>query len=223
MEINSYGRQLSDVQIQAGVHRDLVGGLWDELGVLQFDYLVKRGLKRHHRLLDVGCGALRGGVHFVRYLDAGCYYGMDSNASLVKAGCLELKQAGIESKSPRLLVDDRFEVSRFSTRFDYALALSLFTHLPMNHIVRCLSKVANSLRADGRFFATIFEAPSRAYLESLTHSPGGIVTHYDNDPYHQSIDEMQWLAAASGMRLVESNEWGHPRGQKMLTFVPETA
>ena len=77
MEINGYGRQLTDAEIESRAHRELVGGLWEELGVLQFEFLVKRGLKPHHRLLDVGCGALRGGVHFVRYLDPGCYHGID--------------------------------------------------------------------------------------------------------------------------------------------------
>jgi hypothetical protein len=35
-------------------HRTAVGGLWDELGRLQFDYLVREGLQRNNSLLDVG-------------------------------------------------------------------------------------------------------------------------------------------------------------------------
>jgi hypothetical protein len=58
-------------------HRKAVGGLWDEIGRLQFDYFVSQGLVPHHRLLDLGCGSLRGGVHFIAYLDPDRYSGVD--------------------------------------------------------------------------------------------------------------------------------------------------
>lgn len=56
---------------------DAVGGLWQQMGQLQFDFLVRQGLKPEHRLLDIGCGTLRGGRHFIRYLNPGNYTGMD--------------------------------------------------------------------------------------------------------------------------------------------------
>ena len=46
-------------------HREQVGGLWDEIGALQIDFLRAQGLRPGDTLLDVGCGCLRGGVHFV--------------------------------------------------------------------------------------------------------------------------------------------------------------
>src|SRR5205807_6035012 len=63
--------------VTAGHHRAIVGGAWEEIGRLQFEFLTGNGLKPHHRLLDVGCGALRGGLHFIRYLDEGNYVGVD--------------------------------------------------------------------------------------------------------------------------------------------------
>ena len=44
-------------------HREYVGGLWDEMGKLQFDFMVSQGLSPEHTMLDIACGALRGGVH----------------------------------------------------------------------------------------------------------------------------------------------------------------
>ena len=35
-------------------------------------------------LIDIGCGALRGGVHFVRHLDPGHYFGMDSEPAAAR-------------------------------------------------------------------------------------------------------------------------------------------
>lgn len=64
-----------------------IGGHWEALGKLQFDYLVANGLKPGHRLLDIGCGTLRGGRHFIRYLAPGGYTGIDiSNGRSRAAG-----------------------------------------------------------------------------------------------------------------------------------------
>jgi SAM-dependent methyltransferase len=139
-----YNRQLTDAEISAKEHREWVGGLWHELGALQFE-LKAQGLQPHHRLLDVGCGALRGGLHFVRYLDTGHYYGLDLNASLIDAGRRELREAGLEGKHPHFLVSDSFEVSRFGQRFDYSLAQSVFTHLPMTIVAQCVAEVGKVL------------------------------------------------------------------------------
>ena len=85
-EINRYYRQLTQEQINAGRHRDMVGGMWEEIGRLQFEFLRARGLKPRHRLLDIGCGSLRGGIHAINYLETGNYYGLDINLSLIEAG-----------------------------------------------------------------------------------------------------------------------------------------
>lgn len=67
-------------------HRKVIGGRWDQLGNLQLDFLVQRGLQPHHALLDVGCGPLRAGVKLVPYLDPGNYYGIDLSDILIEAG-----------------------------------------------------------------------------------------------------------------------------------------
>ena len=218
MHGNVYGRELTGEEIAAGMHRDLVGGLWDEVGILQFDFLRAQGLLPRHRLLDMGCGALRGGIHFVRHLDAGRYCGLDLNASLLEAGQRELAAAGLDQRGARLLADDGFRASRFGTPFDIAIAVSLFTHLPMNPIVRCLVEVARTLAPGARFYASYFEAPVKACLEPQRQPPGEIVTHYDHDPFHYAFDELQAMADLAGVRVLRVGEWSHPRGQLMAAF-----
>ena len=44
-QLNAYWQQLTDEQIRAGEHRDLIGGLWEELGELQFKFLLSAGLR----------------------------------------------------------------------------------------------------------------------------------------------------------------------------------
>lgn len=53
--------------VATGGHRDFVGGQWDELGIFQLKLLQSFGLHPEHTLLDVGCGALRGGIRFAEF------------------------------------------------------------------------------------------------------------------------------------------------------------
>ena len=42
--INLYGTELTWEEIDSKKHRDLVGGFWEQLGQLQFDFLKAQGL-----------------------------------------------------------------------------------------------------------------------------------------------------------------------------------
>src|SRR5438874_12135046 len=119
MVMNVYGRQLTAAEIDAKRHRDLVGGMWDEVGILQLEFLKARGLEPSHRLIDVGCGAMRGGIHFIRFLDVGNYYGMDVNASLIEAGKREIAEANLGDRQAHFLVTDDFKLSQLGTQFDH--------------------------------------------------------------------------------------------------------
>ena len=216
--VNKYGRQLTTSQIAAKEHRAFVGGLWEEIGQLQFQFMKAQGLLPQHKLVDVGCGAMRGGLHFVNYLNNGNYFGLDSNRSLIEAAKVELDDKGLLAKSPSLLVNDKFELFLFNTKFEYAIAISVFTHLFMNHITRCLVEIGKVLTPNGRFYATFFQAPHPAHLKPMIHYPGKIKTHYDHDPFHSSIEEMQNLAARANLEVNLVKDWSHPRAQKMLCF-----
>ena len=201
-----------------GAHREAIGGMWDEVGALQANFLLTMGLKPENTLLDMGCGSLRGGVKFVEYLNEGNYYGLDINDSLIAGGREELAKAGLESKNANLLVDDAFKASQFKVDFDYALAISVLTHLSMDHIARCLAEIKDCLAPAGRFFGTYFEAPRSVHLEEIPQVQGGPVTQYDRDPFHQSFEELSMLASLVGLRADRIGPWGHPRGQFMAVF-----
>ena len=219
VEHNSYGRLLTPDEIAAGAHRELVGGLWDELGVLQLEFLRGAGLTPTSWLLDMGCGCLRGGVHFVRFLEPGRYFGVDVNASLLQAGYgVELARAGLQSRLPRtnLLQNGQFEAWRFGQTFDHAWALSLFTHLPAPAVRACLEQVARCLAPGAVFHASFFEGTSAA---PATHQPGGITSYPDRDPFHYSREALAGLAAGLPWQPAYLGEWDHPRDQRLMRFV----
>jgi hypothetical protein len=58
---NRYSRNFSALERKRKKHRELIGGMWETIGRLQFDFMVAQGLIPSSTLLDIGCGALRGG------------------------------------------------------------------------------------------------------------------------------------------------------------------
>lgn len=213
-------RKLTEEDLKAGRHRKWVGGDWERKGRIQIEFLKERGLKSQHKLLDVGCGALRGGLHFVDYLELGHYYGIEADAERIRAGRWELEQASLEHKSPNLLANTEFEVGQFGATFEYALAVSLFTHLDLNRITRCLYEVGRALDEGGEFYATFIEAPSSAYLKTIPLGSTNTTkfSSYDTNPYHYAFSELEWVASNAGLSAEYVGDWGHPGNQKMALF-----
>jgi SAM-dependent methyltransferase len=210
MDVERYRTlKLTDDEIREGVHRQRVGGKWKKIGRHQFEFMVAQGLQPQHRLLDVGCGALRGGIHFIRYLAPSRYYGVDINASLIRAGYDFELDDELRAKVPpdHLRVTALFDCD-FGVAFDFALAQSVFTHTPLNHMRLCLWQVSRRMRPGGHFYCTFNEAPAEAELDEY---------NYTKNPYQYRPSDLVW--AADGRWDVEYiGDWGHPRNQHMMCF-----
>jgi SAM-dependent methyltransferase len=205
-------------------HRRTIGNVpdWDYLGRLQLDYLVERGLEPHHHLLDVGCGPLRAGIHYIAYLEPGHYVGTDKRADVLEtARIVELPKHGLEAKEPLLVADERFDFGALGRTFDYAMAQSVFTHLPLNSVTRCLVEMGRVLRPGGKFYASIFEnTHGKLYLDDIQQSKTA-VTHYERDFYHYDLDTLRYMCEGTGLTLGYEGDYGHPKNEKMLVFTRE--
>lgn len=215
-KINAYGRELNGLEVKLKKHRGMVGGLWDEVGQLQFDFMISRGLTPESTLLDVGCGALRGGVHFVRYLDSGHYYGIDINKSLLKAGRQELRESGLGDKQVHLDRTDQFDASKFDVQFDFGISVSLLTHLCANQIIYCFVQARRVMHERSAFYFTFFEVPELPVPDEYSQPRGEIVTHFLSDPFHYTRDQIEYFARSAGLEPRYVGDWKHPRNQQML-------
>jgi hypothetical protein len=191
-------------------HRGYVGGRWDEIGQLQFDFMVQRGLRPEHVFLDIACGSLRGGVHFISYLDPGNYLGIEKERRLVERGLArELPRATRKDKRPEFVISDTFEFDRFSTYPRFSLAQSLFTHLIPPQIEQCLSNLRAYVPDEHEAFVT-FRAGESA---------GNPSAPDDAKRFYYSPEELAAIGERCGWRSDYIGEWGHPRGQVMMRFV----
>lgn len=202
-------------------HRDLIGGAWDEIGKLQFDFLCANGLVPSAKLIDIGCGCLRGGIHFVEFLDAGNYYGMDISEKLLDAGYdVELRHRGLRHKLPRtnLVADGEFQFAKFPATFDMGIAQSLFSHLPVDHVRLCLSRLRPHMVRDGKLFATFFLVPEDHPVGTPFDHPRGVQTFDRKDPYHYRFTQVERFCEGLAWRPILLGDWEHPRDQQMVLF-----
>ena len=219
-----YALKLDNEDIAKAKHRALVGGLWDEIGDLTFAFLRRQAhLSPAMKVLDMGCGCFRCGLKLIDYLEPGNYYGIDINQDLIKAGFHELEQFNLQNKLPleNININDEFDASVFGIQFDIVIAQSLWTHLPLNHIQKCLAAVEKVLGHQSHFFSTAFICPEdRDLLAPFTQNPGGITTYRDRDPYHYRVSDFMYLINQLSLDLEFSyiGDWHHPRSQMMLKF-----
>src|SRR5207247_2074585 len=131
---------------------------YDLVGAMQFNLLTALGLREHHRLLDVGCGSLRGGRLFIPYLLPGHYFGIEPAQWLVREGFeRELGQDMQRVKWPNFHHGNDFQLSVFGRSFDFIIAQSIFSHAATCQIRRCLSEAAKVMKPRAIFAATYFE------------------------------------------------------------------
>lgn len=202
-------------------HKHNNRGKTSEVGELQFDFLVNNGLSKDDKLLDIGCGPLRGGVHFIEYLNSGNYFGVDKRELAIIYGEKKvLPDYDLRRKEYTLKTMENFNFQIFDKQFDYIIAQSVFTHLPWNSIARCLLNVRKVLGPDSEFYATFNEV--EALCTGPTESTGGYSTSIDSDPYHYTYGTFRKLCdGIEGLDVEYIGNWGHPREQKMLVFRTE--
>lgn len=218
--IDGIGRERTQQAIAAGGHRGVIGGLWEEAGQLQLDFLVSQGLLPGHRLLDVGCGSFRAGVKLIPFLEPGNYYGLDAVEGLLEAGYRhEIMPNGLDRRFPRanMRANEVFDATMFGVLFEAALAQSVFTHMPLVNLRTCLEQLAPVMAPGGRFFVTYFLRPEGVGEAPVRHAPGRVVSYPDRDPYDATLNQLA-AQTPSEWSFTNIGDWGHPRAQQMAIF-----
>ena len=189
-------------------HRAAVGGLWDVIGPLQFEFMKKQGLNPEHRLLDIGCGSLRAGRFFISYLNAHGYLGLDVDEALVKTGlATEIDPAVAQEKQPEFAFNFEFKFP-FARKPDFAIAQSVFTHLTPAQMETCLTNL-RAFAPECRFYVTFNES---SFRWPSWFSPNTQRT------YFYTRDQLAKIAEKCGWAMTYIGDWGHPRDQRMILF-----
>ncbi len=153
---------------QSGDHRSYVGpdDYYDKVAALQFGLLTMLGMRESDTLLDIGCGALRGGRLFLPYLAKGHYFGLEPNPWLIEQAIeKEIGADQIALKAPEFRHNDDFDLTVFGRSFDFMMAHSIFSHTGLSQFDACMKAVAATLAEDGVLAATFVDAKQDAYKD----------------------------------------------------------
>ena len=196
-------------------HRTFVGGedaeTWYRIGRHQYHWLVAQGLRPDHRFLDVACGSLRLGQYLIPYLNAGNYYGLEAEPSLVRDGLAHELDHGIaELKAPTFGHGYSFDFS-FCPGFDVAIAQSLFTHLTLADIHLCFANLRPMADPKARFYFTFFEGET-------VRNPAG--RSDANLAWRYPFEQIAAQGTSAGWAVEYIGDWGHLRGQMMAVARP---
>ncbi len=149
-------QRIVDLALEENLVPDIFFYKWHDLGNWQLETLIKLGMEPSHKLLDVGCGALRLGVQAIPYLEDGNYFGVDAFEPYVRLGEKLIQECKID-KNHNVLHSLSFEFDRFERRdFDFAIAQSVFTHLSRSQIKLCVANLAKVMGRNGVLLFTYY-------------------------------------------------------------------
>ena len=199
-------------------HRDIVGGRWEETGLVQMQLLLAQGLDPHHKLLDIGAGSLRLGCRVVPYLNPGHYWATDLSGALLQRGYAQEIADKSRLNPAQLIEDTDFDLPGIPTDIDFAICFAVFTHLPLAHLAKALPKLRAKLPHLQKLLFTVFLAPDEAWAKPFR-QPDGVVTHPDRFPYHHRAEDVLQAARDAGFTPTLSDPY-LPRGQRLCLCLP---
>ena len=109
-------------------------------------------------VLEIGCGTLRVGLHFIRYLNPEHYHCLERDElSLMAAFRYELPSQGLLYKRPLIVRGEDMEFSKFGSGvvYDLIYASAVFLHMPNKLVWVGLERLENKLKPyEGRIFVS---------------------------------------------------------------------
>jgi hypothetical protein len=127
-----------------------------------FIYLLNAGLNPDSKLVDIGCGVLRGGYWLTHFLNPGCYCGIEPHTGRLGMGTQTiLGPELVAAKRPRFDTNPRFDTSVFGEKFDFFLAYSIWTHASKPQIRLMLDSFLRDSSEGGVFLTSYLPATWR--------------------------------------------------------------
>jgi len=149
------------INIDRWTHAQAYVGNADEYyfmaGICQLELLKRNGIKPHHNVLEIGCGALVLGRPLIQYLDPDRYVGIEPNTWLVNAARDHFPDMSdlFRDKKPIFLARTDFDASETGRKFDFVTSHSVLSHAPHWQLPIFFQSVAKVLGPYGVILASL--------------------------------------------------------------------
>ncbi|MFO1483969.1 MAG: hypothetical protein U1F71_11495 [Verrucomicrobiaceae bacterium] len=174
-------------------------------GRIQLIALLKAGLSPHSKVVDIGCGVLRGGYWLIHFLAPSCYFGIEPRPDRLRTGLDHfLEPEVVAAKHPRFDTNPHFDTSVFGTKFDFFLARSVWTHASKPQIESMLDSFVRDSTPDGVFLTSYLSADdSHPDHRGLA----WVGTSHESDVPGCIHHDFGWIEAQCDRRGLVAREW----------------
>jgi hypothetical protein len=132
---------------------------FENRGRQQLILLIMAGLQPASRVVDLGCGLLRGGYWLIHFLEPDCYHGIEPHEGRLDVGRnIILEQETIAAKRPHFDANANFDTGVFGQKFDFFLAYSIWTHAAKPQIELMLDQFMSNSTPKASFLRSILPA-----------------------------------------------------------------
>lgn len=178
-------------------------------------FLLMAGLEPDSKVLDIGCGVLRGGYWLIHFLDRRCYFGIEPHRGRLETGRTRILEPETERfKEPAFDGNANFDSSVFGTKFDFFFAYSIWTHASKPQIEVMLDNFLRDSRPNAVFLTTILPA---VRSEDDYRGEEWFGTSHESNVAGCIRHRVSWIRGACRSRGLEMRELGRERdGQTWL-------
>lgn len=181
---------------------------FEEGGRTHFIRLLNHGLAPESKVLDIGSGCLRIGYWLIRFLDTGCYFGIEPARQRVDYGKRYLfTSEELERKRPRFDFNAQFDSSIFESSFDFFVAGSIWTHASKAQIRKTLDSFERDAAPTGVFLTSYLPAVS---TEDDYAGKSWVGTSHESDTPGIVRHSLSWIVDACNRRGLKVTELDGP-------------
>ena len=192
-----YFAKIAKSDLARGREHPTLGVKIGTAGQWKIQGLVKYGLKPDDVCVDYGCGTLRMGVRAIRFLNRGCYWGLDIDQGLLDEGT-RLIGPELESKAPHLRVISPATVREAAEANPaFLFSLKVLIHVHPDELDEYFANII-----------TIIGRSGRAIIEGKW-SPGKTF-QFGRQSWAHSLDSLTEIVARHGFRLAVIEETDRP-------------
>lgn len=185
-------------------------------GRIQLIALLKAGINPRSKVVDMGCGVLRGGYWLIHFLDPFCYFGIEPRPDRLRIGLEHiLEPEMVTAKHPRFDTNPRFDSSVFGVKFDFFLARSVWTHASKSQIEAMLDSFVRDSTKDGVFLTSYL----RADADHPDHmGEAWVGTSHESDTPGCIHHDFGWIKTQCECRGLVAREWEYEifNGQRWI-------